>query len=150
MAMNVSEMELLSIVFVLLSPFFVVSVDANGLSSRSFQGFYNLQEIQCSGENLPPDSDLLGIVLYSVKPSLLLAAANLRKQECSTSSSYIACHLDTADTRKSKVKALVDDLTEGQSRVFGCNISAFVDGTRMTSFSWFITVHHISEYTTSF
>ncbi|KAK7105433.1 hypothetical protein V1264_016812 [Littorina saxatilis] len=115
------------------------------LTSRSFQGFHNLHEMQCSGENLSQDSDLMTMVLYEVKSSKVLAAANLRKQECSTSSSYIACHLDATDTRKSKLKALVDDLAEGQSRVYGCNVSAFMDGTRVKLFTWFITVRHISK-----
>lgn len=118
-----------------------------GLSSKSFQGFHDLQEIQCSGENLPQDSDLMAMVLYEAISNNILAVANLRKMECSTSSKYVACQLDGTDTRKSKLKALVDDLDEGQSRVYGCNVSAFASGIRMEALSWSITVHHISELT---
>ena len=115
------------------------------MSSRSFQGLHDLQELQCSGENLPQDSDLLTIVLYEVKSNNILAAANVRKQECFTSNSYVACHLDDTHTRSSRLKALVDDLAEGQSRVYGCNASVFASGMRLRSFSWSITVHHISK-----
>ena len=118
-----------------------------GLSARSFQGFHDLQELQCSGQNLPQGSDLLTIVLYEASSNNILAAANVRKQECFTSNSYVACHLDDADTRNSKLKALVDDLAEGQARVYGCNASAFASGMRMESFSWSITVRHISKFT---
>ena len=126
--------------------FFFDPSDFAGLTSRSFQGIHELQEIQCSGENLPPDSDLMTMVLYEARSNKVLAAANLKNQECSTSSSYIACHLDT-DSRKSKLKALVDDLAEGQSRVYGCNVSVFVSGFRAQLFSWSISVKRISKLT---
>ena len=118
-----------------------------GLSSKSFQGFHNLQEIQCSGENLPQGSDLMAMVLFEANSNSILAAANLRKMECSTSDRYVACHLDDTDTRKSRLMALVDDLAEGQSRVYGCNVSAFASGMQIELFSWSITVHHISKLT---
>ena len=117
-----------------------------GLTSKSFQGFHNLREIQCSGESLPPDSDLMTMVLYAADSTGILAAANLRKQECSTSKSYVACRIDATDTRKSKLKVLVDDLVEGEWRVYGCNVSAFVSGSRVQLYSWSITVYRISKF----
>ena len=118
-----------------------------GLSSKLFQGFHGLQEIQCSGENLPQDSDLMTMTLYEANSNFVLAAANIGKQECSTSHNYVACHLDIIDRRKSQLKALVDDLAEGQSRVYGCNVSAFDSTSRVQLFSWSITIHHISKFT---
>ena len=87
------------------------------------------------------------MVLFAARSNELLAAANLKNQQCSTSKAYVACHLD-ADSRKTSLRALVDDLAEGQSRVYGCNVSAFASGMRMESFSWSITVHHISKFFT--
>ena len=117
------------------------------MSSKSFQGFGELRELQCSGETLPQDSDLMAMVLFEATSNNILAVANLRKMECSTSNTYVACHLDDTDIRKSRLKVLIDDLAEGQSRVYGCNVSAFASGIRMESFSWSVTVHHISKLT---
>ena len=86
------------------------------------------------------------MVLYAADSTGILAAANLRKQECSTSKSYVACRIDATDTRKSKLKVLVDDLVEGESRVYGCNVSAFVSGMRAQLYSWSITVYRISKF----
>ena len=86
------------------------------------------------------------MVLYAADSTGILAAANLRKQECSTSKSYVACLIDATDTRKSKLKVLVDDLVEGESRVYGCNVSAFVSGSRVQLYSWSITIYRISKF----
>ena len=84
------------------------------------------------------------MVLFAARSNELLAAANLKNQQCSTSTSYVACHLDS-DSRKSQLRALVADLAEGQSRVYGCNVSAFVSGFRVQLYTWSITVRHISK-----
>ena len=124
----------------------------SGLSSRSFKGFHDIQQIQCSGEALPPDSDLFFMVLYQVTDNSdggikTLGQLNVNKRECSTSEDYVSCDIVESESRRSRLKALVADLAEGQSRVYGCNVSALMSGVRMQTFSWSVTVRRtISKY----
>ncbi|XP_076457966.1 uncharacterized protein LOC143291754 isoform X10 [Babylonia areolata] len=150
MANCAPENSLLSVVSILLLLTCVtsVTVHTNGLSSWPFQGFHELQELQCSGESVPPDSDIVAMVLYEAGKSRVLAAANVGKRQCSTSHRFVACHLDPTDTRKSRLKVLIDDLAEGQSRVYGCNVT-FLTSTMETKIAkWSTTVHHIRTTTT--
>ena len=86
------------------------------------------------------------MVLFNDLHNTVLAAVNLKKKECSTAKKFVSCEIVENDSRRSKVKALVDDLAEGQSRVYGCNVSAFISGVRMQIFSWSITVQRLSKY----
>ena len=121
-----------------------------GLSWSPFQGFHDLQEVVCSAEPLPPDSDVMSMVLFSDAldkgDKTVLAAVNLKKGECSTAAEFTSCRIAHSDSRRSRLRALVADLTEGQSRVYGCNVSALVSGVRMETFSWSLTVRRLSEY----
>ena len=124
---------------------FILS-DFIGLSSRSFQGFTDIQEIQCLGDSLPPESDVVLMLLYEKANGKILAAMNMRKHECSTQEEYTSCDMVDSDPSKSRLRALITDLAEGQSRVYGCNISVLISGIRMESFSWTITLRHISKW----
>lgn len=121
----------------------------SGLSSRSFKGFRDIQQIQCSGEALPPDSDLFFMVLYQVTDTAsdggikTLGQLNVNKRECSTSEDYVSCDIVESESRRSRLKALVADLAEGQSRVYGCNVTALISGSTTGIMSWSITLHHV-------
>ncbi|KAK7490325.1 hypothetical protein BaRGS_00018486, partial [Batillaria attramentaria] len=114
-----------------------------GLSYGSFQGFPDITQVECSGETLPADHDLFSIALYQVSDNRVLAFVNLRKRECSTSHSYVACHIDDADSRKSKLRALVADLNEGESRAYGCNLTSLGSGGQAKLISWSLVVTRI-------
>lgn len=118
-----------------------------GLTSRPFQGFTAIQSVECTGATLPGDWDLLSMVLYRVSSSELLAIANLRKRSCSTSQTFIACHIDESDSRGSKIKALISDLTEGQSRAYGCNLTSLSSAGQSSIVSWSLVVTRPSKYT---
>ena len=120
----------------------------SGLTSQPFQGFTAIQSVECTGATLPGDSDLLSMVLYQVSNSELLAIANLRKRSCSTSQTFIACHIDESDSRRSKIKALISDLTEGQSRAYGCNLTSLSSVGQSSIVSWSLVVTRPSKYTT--
>ncbi|XP_076457965.1 uncharacterized protein LOC143291754 isoform X9 [Babylonia areolata] len=150
MANCAPENSLLSVVSILLLLTCVtsVTVHTNGLSSWSFQGFHELQELQCSGENVPADSEIMIMVLYDTATKDILAAASIGKRQCSTSHRFVACHLDPADTRQSRLKVLIDDLAEGQSKVYGCNVTFVTPDMQVKTFSWSTTVYHIRTTTT--
>ena len=119
-------------------------VSFSGLSSRSFKGFHDIQQIQCSAEALPPDSDLFFMVLYQVTDkSKTLGKLNVNRKECSTSEDYVSCEIFESESRRSRLKALIADLAEGQSRVYGCNVTALISGSTTGIMSWSITVYRV-------
>ena len=108
-----------------------------------FQGFQDLTQIQCSGESLPLDADVMFVLLYEVTSRNVLATMTVSKGECTTSEAYVSCDMLDGDSRKSSLCALISDLAEGQSRVYGCNLTALISRSSVRTFSWSITVYHI-------
>ena len=108
--------------------------------------------MQCSAEHLPPRSDVMTMVLYHHhhhhhnnhhpgQGSAVVAVVNLKTKTCTTTEAFVSCDAaEGNDSRRSRVRVLVDDLTEGQSRVYGCNVSALVSGVRMETYSWAVSV----------
>ena len=97
---------------------------------------------------MPPDSDLFFMVLYQVTDTSdggikTLGQLNVNKRECSTYEDYVSCDIVESESRRSRLKALVADLAEGQSRVYGCNVSALISGSTAGIMSWSITLHHV-------
>ncbi|KAL8563675.1 hypothetical protein ACOMHN_035409 [Nucella lapillus] len=119
-----------------------LTVGLSRLRAQSFQaGFPGIQSVECSGRTLPSDSDLLSMVLFQRSRSQPLAIVNLRKKSCTTSNIFVACHLDDSDSRRSVVRALVSDLLEGQSRVYGCNVTSLVSNVgQVRLLSWSLLV----------
>ncbi|XP_076457960.1 uncharacterized protein LOC143291754 isoform X5 [Babylonia areolata] len=120
----------------------LVESSSSGLTSRSFLGLPGLHQVECSGRALAPDSDLFFMAMYRVSDGAVLGKMNLKKKECQTSRVYVSCSgLDEGgDSRESVMRMVVADLAEGQSRVFGCNVTALVGGVEMRSLSWSIRV----------
>ena len=116
-----------------------------GLSSRPFQGFDDIQEIRCSGETLPQDTDVIVVLLYEVSggSSSLLGTMNVNKGDCTTSDDYASCYVSDGDSRQSSLSVLISDLAEGQSRVYGCNVTALLSRIHTRVYSWSVTVRHI-------
>lgn len=85
------------------------------------------------------------MLLYDISGNnSLLGTMNVNKKQCTTSDDYSSCFLsDDGDSRKSSLSALISDIAEGQSRVFGCNVTALLSRIQTRVFSWSVTVHHI-------
>ena len=83
------------------------------------------------------------VLLYEVTSRKILATMNVNKKECTTSEDYVSCDVVDGDSRKSSLSALISDLAEGQSRVYGCNLTALMSRSSVQTFSWSITVQHI-------
>lgn len=110
-----------------------------------FRDIPSLQLVECSGELLDSSIDILGISIFTTVSHAVVAYVNLRSGECSTSGSYSSCVIDKSDTRKTRLVVLVDDLTENQSRAYGCNVTSFRAGHSHVV-SWSISVHGLSRY----
>ena len=116
-----------------------------GLTTQFFQGFQDIQEVACTGAALPSDHNLLSMSLYRTDTEQVYAYANMASRECSTSENFVACDLDKANGKSSVLKALVVDLAEGQSRVYGCNLTSLMSGGRVASTSWSLVVTRPSK-----
>ena len=116
----------------------------SGLIWRPFHGFHDIQEIICSGETMPAEVDsVLFVGLYQWANKKAIATMNVNTKECTTSEDYNSCDVVDGDTRRSSLRALVWDLGEGQSRVYGCNVTALVSRSFVRTYSWTVTVRHV-------
>lgn len=123
---------------------FPVQFSFAGFRSNSFRGISTLHELQCSAETLASDLALMGITVFIERNNKIIAYINVRDNECSTSDVYSACVVDKSDFRKSKLITLVADISTGETRSYGCNLTSFRNGQGHTV-TWFISVHQASK-----
>ena len=121
-------------------------VPLSGLRAYPFQGFHDITEVECTGRLLDADSDLLTLVLFTQHDDRILASANLKSRECSTSSSFSSCLIELRDSHGTRLRSLVVDLPEGRARVVGCNATGLKSGGRLITRTRFKSVARISEY----
>lgn len=117
---------------------------------RPFMTSHTILEVECSGEGLPADTDLTSIALYSADDDVdhhVIASVNLVHDRCLCASGFAACHLDRGDSRRTRLRVLVQDLARGDSRVYGCDVSTFKPGERPQFVSWKLRVQHPRELT---
>lgn len=118
-----------------------------GLTVHSFRGLPHVQEVRCSGHSLPSDTDLFSMLVFDAGQQSVLAVANLKKRECSTSQTFTSCDLGHEDSKQDALRVLVVDLKEGETRMYGCNLSVLAEGgRRFEVLSWSVVVHFVSEY----
>ncbi|KAL8563676.1 hypothetical protein ACOMHN_035410 [Nucella lapillus] len=111
------------------------------------QGNGHITEVECSGEVLDTDTDLLTMVLYHVPDKQKVATANLKSGECSTSDQFSSCLINIHDSHRTKLRTLVLDLVEGELRHFGCNLTTFKSDGSTDIVSW--TIYATSLRTTT-
>ncbi|XP_025101727.1 uncharacterized protein LOC112568586 isoform X15 [Pomacea canaliculata] len=121
----------------------------NGLSVRNFRNIAELLEVECSGTTLQAEVKLLSLRLFYVENSTVLAHVNPLTNECKTFEEFSSCVIDTADTRNSKVRVLVSEMEEDESRQYGCTATSFGDLGHPYIFDWFITVTRPKTTTTT-
>ena len=116
-----------------------------GMSASNFKDIPQLQEVECWPGNLEADMKLLSLSLYRVRDESVLALLNVLTNSCLTHGEFSSCTLDTSEPRKSKVRVLVADLEEGESRTFGCDVKAFTSRGESTKTSTSLVVTRHSE-----
>ncbi|XP_076457961.1 uncharacterized protein LOC143291754 isoform X6 [Babylonia areolata] len=121
----------------------------NGLSWTPFQGFHEIQQLQCSGEVLPADAKLFYMVLYELPQARVLGQVIATDKVCKTSEAYTLCEMGVSETRKTKLKALVADLPEGRSRKYGCNVTALFPDGGVQILTWSVAVYREARTTTT-
>ena len=115
------------------------------MTVRLFKGFPSLQEVECTTENLKAEVKVFSLKMYTGPTNTVLAHANPVTNECITFKDYSSCKIDSSDTRKSRLKVLVSDLEEGESRKYGCTATSFGSLGETNAASWSITVWRKSK-----
>lgn len=115
------------------------------MTSRVFRDIPSIYEVECSGNALESNIDLLGITLFHVEGNHKIASVNMRVNECSSSDTFSSCYIDQMESRKSRLATLVVDLKADETRMFGCNITGFRAGLGHFV-TWLHAVRHLSMY----
>ena len=118
----------------------------SGMTSRLFRGFPSLQEVECTGTSLRPEVKLIALQMYRLPDNRLLASMNVISNECVTWGDYSLCRVNKTDTHKSKVKLLVADLNDGESREYKCTANTYDSYGFSKVFTWTIMVKQLREY----
>lgn len=118
-----------------------------GMTVKDFQGISILKEVECSGSTLPAEVELLtSLTLFRFADNAPLVYLNSMKQECKTFHEYASCIIDEKDSKKSSVKTLLADLSEGETIRIGCNVSTLQGiGHGPKLITWVVSVYRESK-----
>lgn len=117
------------------------------MTSRDFRGISSIQEVECSGGYLNSDVKLISLQLFELPDSTVLASLNVYTNNCMTFSDYSSCTIHPADTHKSKLRILVHDLEEGESREYGCTANTVNPLGNVIFRNWKLLVRRHSKLT---
>ena len=79
------------------------------------------------------------MTLYDVHEELFTAYVNPLKNECLTSYVFSSCVIGK-DGKAAKLKTLITDLKDGESRIYGCDISSSKPGQSVDIKTWKVDV----------
>ena len=113
--------------------------------SRDFKGFPSLKEVECWGGSLEPEVKLMSLQMYTLPERTILASLNVITKNCVTFGDYSSCFIDKDDTHKSRLRILVYDLGEGESKDFGCTALSLKSLGNAKSLSWTTSVTRKSK-----
>lgn len=120
----------------------------SGMTVRNYRGITSIQEVECWGGKLQPEVQLLSIRIFTVPDKTLLARLDLLNDACSTFGEYASCYLDSNNAQNSRLRVLVHDLGEGESKIYGCKTSTLdPKEDKYSSAVWSLAVYRNSEYT---
>ena len=123
----------------------VQSMLFTGLFTRHFKGIPSIQEVECWGQGLKPETKLLSLKVYTIPDNKVQASLNVFANNCLTYADYSSCFVDTADTHRSRLRVLVYDLEEGESREYGCRALALQNTGDESELTWSVLVTRKSE-----
>lgn len=121
------------------------AASVSGLRVKAFKGLHHVQELECSGEDLDSDTNVLLMTLFSFPSDKTIASANLGGDQCSTSAMFSSCVLDRANSRRTRIRTLLLDFRDGDVLKFGCNVTTARSGGRAYFISWSLTVKITSK-----
>ena len=119
-----------------------------GLTFRDFKGIPSLKEVVCSGELLQPEVKLISLKLYRELDQHVLASLNVLMNNCVTFGDYASCYLNLNNTHRSRLRILVFDLEEGESRKYGCTVTTVNSLGDAMAADWKVLVNRRSKWGT--
>lgn len=87
------------------------------MTTRLFLGMASALELECSGQSLGADINLLRMMLCSVGRNRVLANFTVKDEVCVTTDVYSSCVEGSGSWRNNKLGLLLFDAAEGQSRI---------------------------------
>ena len=93
-----------------------------------------------------PEVDVMSLSLFRTENKFVLATLNAFKNSCFTHTDFSSCYIDVSDSRKSRLRILVSDLEEGESREYGCKANIINTRGETKSRNWSILVSRESKY----
>lgn len=91
-----------------------------GMTSHHFREIHSLQEVECSGDYLNSEVKLISLQLFKLPQTTVLASLNVYTNNCMTYGDYASCVIHPTSVHESRLRILVHDLEEGESREYGC------------------------------
>ena len=116
------------------------------MKTRDFHGTQIIQEVECVGANLRTDSKLISLQLFKLPDSTVLASLNVFARNCMTYGEYASCAINPDDSHKSRLRVLVHDLREGESREYGCTANTVTPQGNSVYKNWKILVTRNRKY----
>ena len=92
--------------------------------------------MECWGNGLKPEVKLLSLRLYRSSDKMVLGSVNVIANNCLTYTDYSSCAVNTADTHKSRLRVLVYDLEEGESRKYECTATVLRSEGKADEIVW--------------
>lgn len=117
------------------------------MRSQIFRGIPSLLEVECRwAGDMDREMKLWALSVFRFTDNIVLARVNPIADQCVTLEEFSSCFIDQGDTGKSRVKILVSDLDEGESRKFGCNATGLKLSGHTQTQSWSLLVTRQSKY----
>lgn len=107
---------------------------------RDFHSIPTLQEVECWGGVLETEVKVLSLTIYNISDNSVLGHVNPLTNECVTFRYFSSCFIDTRDTRQTKLRVLVYDLGENESRKYGCNCTSFRSVGEAEKVTWSVLI----------
>ena len=95
---------------------------------------------------MKPEVKLLSLQMYKLPGNIPLASLNVISNTCVTLGDFASCEINNVDTHGSKLRILVFDLEEGESRNFECTANTLNSFGSSKTFSWQILIRRVSKY----
>ena len=116
------------------------------MTASNFKGIPSIQEVECWGHGLKPEVKLMSLKLFRSVDNYVLASLNVFTNTCLTYNDFSSCFVNNIDTHKSRLKVLVYDLEEGESRSYGCKLTVLDSEGDASDLKWSTIVRRLSEY----
>ena len=102
--------------------------------------------MECSGRSLGPEVKLLSLIMIRFADNKVIASLNVFSNTCVTLGDFSSCVVDTVDTHRSKLRILVFDLEEGESRKYSCKVHTMDSFGNPSTSTWTRSVQRNSKH----